>query len=177
MRKSWLTGRVNTYLWIIDLSWFTVLDALKLIWCPFFRVPTNVIDALRRNFLWQGNCYTRKIHLVKWKSVWWYGNQEPKAQNHSLLMKWLWRFGSNEQSLWKKVISQKYEMDGEWTTKLVTTPYGVCLWRSIRNLGEEFTSAIIKWVMVWKHLSGKVNIQWSNFSRLSSAWINNKTPQ
>uniref|UniRef100_A0A0V0HJI5 Putative ovule protein n=1 Tax=Solanum chacoense TaxID=4108 RepID=A0A0V0HJI5_SOLCH len=76
-----------------------------------FRVPTNMvdrIDALRRNFLWQGNCYTRKIHLVKWKTVITskkYGGMGIKnliTQNHSLLMKWLWRFASNEQSLWKK---------------------------------------------------------------------------
>ena len=91
-----------------------------------FRVPIKMvdsIDALRRNFFWQGNCDTRKIYLVKWKSVIAsnkYGGMGIKNMitlNHSLLMKRLWRFASNEQSFWKKVISQKYEMDGEWTIK------------------------------------------------------------
>ncbi|KAF3649031.1 putative receptor-like cytosolic serine/threonine-protein kinase RBK2-like [Capsicum annuum] len=114
-----------------------------------FRVPTNVvdrIDTLKRNFLWQGNCDTKKIHLIKWKSVIiskkisGMGIKNLTAQNHCLLMKWLWRFTSNEQSLWKKVITQKYDMDGKWITKAVTTPYRVRLWRSIRNLGAKFMS-------------------------------------
>ncbi|XP_047270263.1 uncharacterized protein LOC124899409 [Capsicum annuum] len=49
-------------------------------------------------------------------------------------MKWLWRFASGEQALWKDIIKLKYEMDGHWTTKLVTSTYGVGLWRAIRNL-------------------------------------------
>lgn len=52
-------------------------------------------------------------------------------------MKWLWRF-AEEQSLWKKVIREKYGMNGKWTTKSVNGPHGVSLWKSIRNLWPKF---------------------------------------
>lgn len=57
-----------------------------------------------------------------------------RKQNKSLLLKWLWKFLSAETMLWKDVIYAKYEMENNWMTKLVTTPYGCGIWRTIRNL-------------------------------------------
>lgn len=34
-----------------------------------------------------------------------------KIKNQCLMMKWLWRFASSEQALWKDVIHAKYEME------------------------------------------------------------------
>ena len=37
-----------------------------------FPIPDGVIDrldALRRNFLWEGNSETKKFHLVKWDTL------------------------------------------------------------------------------------------------------------
>jgi len=42
--------------------------------------------------------------------------------------------------LWKRVISAKYEGEDMWMTKEVTTPYGVSLWRSIRDMWDEVKS-------------------------------------
>lgn len=48
----------------------------------------------------------------------------------SLLMKWLWRYNA----LWKEVIMAKFGGLNPWCTKTVTEPYGVEVWRTIRNL-------------------------------------------
>ncbi|WMV22580.1 hypothetical protein MTR67_015965 [Solanum verrucosum] len=46
-----------------------------------------------------------------------------------------------EQGLWKDVIISRYAMEDSWTTKEVRSPYGVGLWRTIRNL----------WPKIWRH--------------------------
>lgn len=63
------------------------------------------MDAIWRNYLCQGNCdpNEHKYHLVKWdeviqsKKVGGLGLRNLKLQNQNLLMKWLWRFASQEQ--------------------------------------------------------------------------------
>ncbi|WMV29067.1 hypothetical protein MTR67_022452 [Solanum verrucosum] len=47
-----------------------------------------------------------------------------------------------ENMLWREVIKAKYEMENRWMTKMVTTPYGCGIWRSIRNLWPLFLSRI-----------------------------------
>ncbi|KAG5617177.1 hypothetical protein H5410_017001 [Solanum commersonii] len=58
--------------------------------------------------------------------------------NQSLLMKWLWRFVSQEQALWKETIKTRFGMENLWITSLPTQPYGSGVWRSIRNLWAKF---------------------------------------
>ena len=54
--------------------------------------------------------------------------------NSTLLGKWLWRYGLETDALWRRVIEAKYgNILGDWCTKKVTSPYGVNLWRYIRN--------------------------------------------
>ncbi|KAG5594949.1 hypothetical protein H5410_036181 [Solanum commersonii] len=70
-----------------------------------FPMPVNVIkklDAIRRDFLWQ---LTR-------------------GQNHSLPLKWLWRFGTDGHSSWKETILTRYGMEEHLITKEVKNPYG-----------------------------------------------------
>lgn len=100
---------------------------------PIFPIPDGVIDrldAIRRNFLWEGNSDTKKFHLVKWdeligsKQKGGLGVRNLKIQNQSLMMKWLWRLASCEQALWKDLIKPKYEMEDRWSTKMITNTYG-----------------------------------------------------
>ncbi|XP_060190109.1 uncharacterized protein LOC132619168 [Lycium barbarum] len=91
-----------------------------------FLIPPRVekrLDMFRSNFLWQGNKYKRGIHLVKWKILT-LSKQKGglviknlRKQNQSLLIKWLWRYSNEDQSLWKKVIKEKYGEDHAWKTK------------------------------------------------------------
>ncbi|WMV44031.1 hypothetical protein MTR67_037416 [Solanum verrucosum] len=69
------------------------------------------------------------------------GTKNLKVQNQSLLLKWLWRFASVEQGLWKDDIISRYAMEDSWTTKEVRSPNGVGLWRTIRNL----------WPKIWRN--------------------------
>lgn len=38
-----------------------------------------------------------------------------------------------EDSLWRRVILDKYDQEGMWCTDPVNSPYGVEEWRSIRS--------------------------------------------
>lgn len=73
------------------------------------------------------------MHLAKWstlttsKKEGGLGIKNLIIQNQSLMMKWLWRFAAEEQSLWRDAIKLKYGMDGKWTTKAVNSTYGVSL--------------------------------------------------
>ncbi|WMV26836.1 hypothetical protein MTR67_020221 [Solanum verrucosum] len=123
----------------------SVLDALPTYMMSVYPMPASVrdrLDVIRRNFLSQGNCdpNKHKFHLVKWNEVL-VSKKEGglrarnlKIQNHSLLMKWLWRFASQEQSLWKDTIKARYGMETRWISNIATQPYGTGVWRTIRNL-------------------------------------------
>ena len=56
--------------------------------------------------------------------------------NKALLGKWLWRFGIEENMLWRRVVALKYGEEfgggGGWTSKLGRGVHRCGLWRSIR---------------------------------------------
>ena len=70
------------------------------------------------------------------------GIRDMKKQNKSLMLKWLWKFMTGENMLWREVIRDKYEMENRWMTKMVTTPYERGIWRTVRNLWSLFRSRI-----------------------------------
>ena len=48
--------------------------------------------------------------------------------------KWLWRYGTERDVLWRRVIEAKYgDGWGGWCTKPVSGTYGVIVWKSIRS--------------------------------------------
>ena len=77
------------------------------------------MDAIRRNINAEGE---KKHHLVKWEAIiitkkeGGLGIKNLKAQNKSLLLKWLWRL-VDEQGLWKEIIIARYGKEGPWTTQ------------------------------------------------------------
>ena len=86
-----------------------VVDALASYMMSVFPLPANVsnsIDALGRNFLWQGN-EDKKFHLVKWeelivsKNTGGLGIRNFREQNQSLMMKWFWKFANEDNMLWE----------------------------------------------------------------------------
>ena len=74
----------------------------------------NQLKKLQRQFLWGDGEEKKKIHLISWdsiarkKSMGGLGIQRILAFNSALLAKWWWRFGTDKQSLWLKVIKAKY---------------------------------------------------------------------
>ncbi|KAL5725053.1 hypothetical protein ACHQM5_008240 [Ranunculus cassubicifolius] len=82
------------------------------------------MEKIMRGFLWGSSAGKRKIHLVSWEDVCipkefgGLGLRRIVDINVSLLCKWLWEIGTEEQVLWKRLMRQKYgETVGQWFTK------------------------------------------------------------
>ena len=73
----------------------------------------NKIEKLQRDFLWGDS----KIHLVGWDKVCapiangGLGIRKLTTFDKALLGKWLWRFGKEEDRLWRSVVASKYGED------------------------------------------------------------------
>lgn len=121
-----------------------MLDALPTYMMSVFPSLASVINRIEvlRTFFWQGNEEKRNYHLVKWeemnisKKIGGVSVRNMKFQNQSLMMKWLWKFASAENSLWKEVIAAKYGMRDKWMTTEVAFLYGSSVWRSISDLWD-----------------------------------------
>ncbi|CAL5376573.1 unnamed protein product [Camellia sinensis] len=102
----------------------SVLASLPIFYLSIFKMPEMVakkIESIQSGFLWGGSDLRRKVHLVKWedvsknKNIGGLGVKRIRTMNVCLLLKWWWRFGTEENSLWKNVICGKYrELDGAW---------------------------------------------------------------
>ena len=74
----------------------------------------NKIEKLQRDFLWGDS----KIHLVGWDKVCapiangGLGIRKLTTFDKALLGKWLWRFGKEDDRLWRRVVASKYGEDG-----------------------------------------------------------------
>lgn len=85
-----------------------------------------------------GTSVKKKLHLVRWKEV-----TKTKAQdglgvgrikdlNESLLLKWWWRYGSENGSLWKSVVLRKYGHEGGgWSPNVVINRSMFVVWQDI----------------------------------------------
>ncbi|KAJ9682385.1 hypothetical protein PVL29_018325 [Vitis rotundifolia] len=106
-----------------------------------FRMPKLVakrLEKIQRDFLWGGGSLEKKIHLINWevvctqKAKGGLGIRKIETLNKALLGKWIWRFASDRDILWKKVIGTKYGKEGfGWRTKETRGTYGVGVWKEI----------------------------------------------
>jgi exonuclease III len=130
----------------------STLSSLPTYFLSLFPIPVSVakrIERLQRNFLWGGMGEEHKIHLVAWDKI-----CSPKQQgglgvrklipfNLALLGKWLWRFGSEESHLWRRVVAAKYGVDrGGWISNSPRGTHGCSLWRHIRMGWPVFSTHI-----------------------------------
>ncbi|XVF23444.1 hypothetical protein REPUB_Repub13aG0039200 [Reevesia pubescens] len=98
----------------------SVFASLPVFYVSLFKIPKGVkvvLDRILSRFLWGGGSSTnRKLHLVDWnsactgKKLGRLGLVDINVKNRALLNKWLWRFGNENGSLWRKVIEAKYEV-------------------------------------------------------------------
>ncbi|XP_028074331.1 uncharacterized protein LOC114276709 [Camellia sinensis] len=99
----------------------SVLSALPVYYMSLFKIPACVakeLDRIQASFLWGDSERSRKLHLVRWKEVCMsvkqggLGIKNISLANDSLLLKWWWRYGQEDEALWKMVICEKYGSDG-----------------------------------------------------------------
>lgn len=105
------------------------MSNLPIYYLSLFRIPTGVakeIERMQSAFLWGGSDLRRKVHMVRWevvtknKKLGGLGLRKMSTFNQCLLLKWWWRFGAENQTLWNEVICQKYDVrDGRWIPKPV----------------------------------------------------------
>ena len=79
-----------------------------------------------------------KCHLVNWQQVCaplqhgGLGIRNLTVFNKALLGKWLWRYWSDNEALWCRLVDSKYGSQwGGWCSHRVQVPYGVGLWKFI----------------------------------------------
>ena len=91
----------------------STLSSLPTYFLSLFTIPTHVankIEKLQRDFLWNDS----KTHLLGWDKVCLpiakggLGITKLTTFNKALLEKWLWRFGIEENRLWRRVVVLKF---------------------------------------------------------------------
>jgi hypothetical protein len=121
----------------------STLSNLPMYYLSLFPVPMSVakrMEKIQREFLWGGMGDDQKLNLVSWNQICrplragGLGIRNVHKFNQALMGKWLWRYATEMEALWHKIIKAKYEdQDGGWCSKEVSGPYGVGLWKHIRR--------------------------------------------
>jgi hypothetical protein len=125
------------------------LPAYYLYLFPVHMSVANRIEKIQRDFLWGGMRDEQKMHLVSWNQIYrplragGLGIRNIHKFNRALLGKWLWRYATENEALWYKIIKDKYEdQPGGWCSKEVTGPFGVGLWKHIRRGCDTFAQNV-----------------------------------
>lgn len=119
----------------------SMMSNLPVYFLSLFKMPVGVarsIDTIQSNFLWRGFEVRRKIHLVSWKEVCLskiqggLGVRNLREVNDCLLLKWWWRYGREENALWKQVLCSKYGgIGGRWSLLSVDLGLLSSLWQDV----------------------------------------------
>ena len=126
----------------------STLSNLSTYFLSLFHLPAGVaakMKRIQRNFLWSGWEDSHSVHLVKWNIIYdliQNGGLRVKNLrrfNQALLGKWLWRYGTDREALWRQVVEAKYGgMWGGWCSDVSRGAYGVSLWKYIRRGWDQF---------------------------------------
>ncbi|KAJ0491837.1 putative RNA-directed DNA polymerase [Helianthus annuus] len=101
----------------------SVLESLPSYYFSLYKAPSKVIkdlESMIRRFLWGSSSEGHKIHWVAWDSVstpkdnGGLGLCKLKDVNLALLSKWCWRCKTNDNSLWRNIISAIHNGSRTW---------------------------------------------------------------
>jgi hypothetical protein len=107
------------------------------------------IESIQCGFLWGGIGEEFKFHLVNWPKVCLpvreggLGIRNLRCFNRALLGKWLWRYASEPEACWRRVVEAKYGSErGGWWSRDRASPHGMGFWKSISKDWHRFSSHI-----------------------------------
>jgi hypothetical protein len=150
--ERWLAGWKRLYLSTggrLTLLKST-LSSLPTFYLSLFTIPCSVakrIEQIQRKFLWGGSDDTFKHCLVKWDTVCspiakgGLGVRKLVPFNCAFLDKWLWRFGVEDNRLWKRVLVVCHGAGcGEWSTGWTRDSHGCGIWKGIMLGWTDFSA-------------------------------------
>ena len=110
------------------------------------------IDRVNRNFLWGSSDSSKRMHWVGWHKVTkakdqgGLGIQSARGRNQALLTKLNWRFRTEKDALWAKVLRSKYcnnrRLHARASDKLPCSR----VWKAIQKGSEVFHKGI-QWIL------------------------------
>lgn len=115
-------------------------SSLPLYYMSIYPIPKGVIEkivSIQRNFFWSGSLEKKNLPPAAWSDI-----QKSKEevglgvgnlrhQNLALLFKWLWRFSSEPDSLWRLVIADKYGYEPFFSPADVSIPRRGGPWKAL----------------------------------------------
>ncbi|KAJ0836378.1 putative RNA-directed DNA polymerase [Helianthus annuus] len=119
-----------------------VMETLPTYYFSLYKAPVaiiNKLEARRRSFFWGSNGDKHKINWVKWdrvcmpKEAGGLGLTPLRDANIALLTKWWWRFKTQSNALWRKVVGSMHANNRAWPV-LPSSKSQPGTWRSIANL-------------------------------------------
>lgn len=123
-----------------------VLFSLLVYYLSLFKILEGVarqFEKIKDAFLWGGNDLKRKVHQVKWLDVTKNVNQGGLGIkriwdiNTRLLLKWWWKFETQINALWRRVICSKYKIENSYWHSIVRTYYRHSrAWNDIVFIGD-----------------------------------------
>ncbi|GKU86405.1 hypothetical protein SLEP1_g936 [Rubroshorea leprosula] len=125
----------------------SVLSSLPVFLMSVYVVPKGIIhsiDKLRKSFLWGGKGDERKINWISWDKVCkkkeegGLGVRDLRKFNLALMGKWWGRLAENGESMWKKIIVERYGNGGGHWQDWIAENRGVgsTWWRDVCDLNS-----------------------------------------
>lgn len=96
------------------------LNSILVYWISLYKTPAGVISEIEkifRAFLWGREERGKKVNWIPWDVVCkssshgGLGLGHLAWKNKASLVKWAWRFGIEQKSLWRRIIVGKYKWD------------------------------------------------------------------
>ncbi|CAN1807687.1 Putative ribonuclease H protein At1g65750 [Linum perenne] len=126
----------------------SVLSSLPVYFLSMFKAPNLVIkklERLQKRFFWAGISEKNKIHWVSWdkvktaKKLGGLGVHDLKSLNLALLCKWVWRYGVERTTWWRRLVDEKCGTGlSEWQPRWEFRSAGCSVWKWIVHHSSVF---------------------------------------